>query len=157
MSKIRSAFGFGFVAVAFCLVEPYPLLAAGPVFGAAVVTGFLVSRMLLRAQKDEPVTLGYVVTALYPWALAAVLFANGALDRSAEARHHTVAVRTDPLVPFNVVIVQSWRPGRTTESLYLKTSLFHYDPLVWFHAGDPVTVGVRPGALGLPWISSISR
>ena len=157
MSAIRSIFGFGFVAFVFLVMQPFPLLIAGPVLGTSAVGALIVSRALLSASKDDRVTPAYFVTALFPWMLAALLFANGALDRSAETRYHTVAVKTESLVPFNIVIVQSWRPGRTTESLYLKTSLFHYDPLVWFHASAPVTVGIRPGALGLPWISSVSH
>lgn len=157
MSAIRSIFGFGFVAFVFLVMQPFPLLLAGPVLGTSAVGGLLVSRALLSSPKGERVTPAHIVIALFPWLLAALVLANGAFDRSAETRYHTVAVRTESLVPFNIVVVKSWQPGRATESLYLKTSLFHYDPLVWFHAGEPVTVGIRPGALGVPWISSISQ
>ena len=51
----------------------------------------------------------------------------------------------------NNLVVRSWRPGRTDESVYINS----FAP--FYFRGQTVTVGVRSGALGLPWISSVLR
>jgi hypothetical protein len=85
--------------------------------------------------------------------MAGSFFANGALDPSQEIRHQTVVIKRtygNRWMPDGLV-VRSWRAGRMKESLYV--GHFHQP---FPHAGDYVTIGVKSGTLGIPWVSSIS-
>jgi hypothetical protein len=144
---------FGFLAANFAL-RRYPPVEMGTMMillAAALIMGILSLREGLR--KDRSITAAYLVASLLPWMMAGSFFANGALDPSQEIRHQTVVVeRTygSRWVPDGLV-VRSWRFGRTKESLYVG----HFEPLP--HAGDYVTVGVKSGTFGVPWVSSIAR
>ena len=65
-------------------------------------------------------------------------------------RHQTVVLESHYYGP-TWVIVQSWRPGEATVTLWVSAWT------AFFLRGEPVTVGVKSGALGITWISSISR
>jgi hypothetical protein len=93
---------------------------------------------------------------VFPWLLACGLLANGALDHSSEVIQQTVVLRTEYRRSWDVVVVQSWRSGRTTESLYIRRP-FLFGTGGFFLRGKDITVGIRSGALGMPWISRISR
>jgi hypothetical protein len=54
------------------------------------------------------------------------------------------------------LIVQSWRTGRSNESLALRSG-FWFSPRAYYHSGQTVTVGTRAGALGMPWVTRITR
>ena len=86
-----------------------------------------------------------------------MLFANGALDPSNEVRHSTVVLQSTYGRSWTILDVRSWRPDRTKESIYIKTGFpWSRDPGFFFE-GKPVAVGVRSGALGIEWVSSITR
>lgn len=120
---------------------------------ALFAVGFVMAALFLRGGRNANLTAGYLVTALLPWLAAGWFFANGALDQSEEIRHQTVVVETrysfrglrDRLV------VRSWRSGRANESIYVSA----LQP--FFYRGESVTVCVKSGALGLPWISRVLR
>ncbi|MGH9702218.1 MAG: hypothetical protein ACRD4K_02490, partial [Candidatus Acidiferrales bacterium] len=78
-------------------------------------------------------------------------------DHSTEIRHQTTVVSTDYGLTWDRVVVNSWRPGHAHESLYIKTSLFFRSSPGFFLQGEPLSIGIRSGALGVPWISKISR
>lgn len=95
-----------------------------------------------------------ILASLVPWFVAAAFFANGALDHSEEHRHRAVVIETRYSYRssiFDNLVVRSWRQGRANEVI----RVWAYQP--FFYPGDFVTVGVRDGALGVPWISSFSR
>jgi hypothetical protein len=94
--------------------------------------------------------------ALLPWLLAAALLANGAFDSSQDILHPTSVVRTVYGRRGSRLIVQSWRPGKPTESLYLNR-FFLFGHRGFYFPGQSVTVSTRSGALGMPWVSKISR
>jgi hypothetical protein len=81
---------------------------------------------------------------------------NGAFDSSQEILHQTSVVRTVDGRRGSRLIVQSWRPGKPTESLYLNR-FFLFGHRGFYFPGQPVTVSTRSGALGMPWVSKISR
>jgi len=149
----------GFFVILSVILEPYGLLEAGPVLFSVLVWACLTFNMLSRAPIGERVTPTYLVIALYPWVLSALLLANGFFDHSAETTQHTVTISSTGATPIYILRVQSWRPGRASETLYFHRTYFgmgHPGDQRHLQAGDPVTVGVKPGALGMPWVSSFS-
>jgi hypothetical protein len=152
------------------LKAPYPLLDASEMFLAVGLLFFIVAPILAFAPKEPGVTPHYTLLALCPWVLVALVFSNGLFDRSAEIPHQTVVIGQNFHGNYDAVTVRSWRPGHSTEGLYLRTSwkgrrarwqLFgsgdYYFYGQFLSDGQPVLVGVRSGALGLPWISRISQ
>jgi len=149
----------GFFVILSVILEPYGLLEAGPVLFSVLVWACFTFTMLSRAPIGERVTPTYLVIALYPWVLSALLLANGFFDHSAETTQHTVTISSTGATPIYILRVQSWRPGRASETLYFHRTYFgmgHPGDQRHLQAGDPVTVGVKPGALGMPWVSSFS-
>lgn len=147
----------GFFVILNVILEPYGLLDAGPVLFSVLVWACLTFTMLSRAPRGERVTPTYLVIGLYPWVLSALLLANGLFDHSAETTHHTVTISSSGSTPLYILRVQSWRPGRASETLYFHRTYFgtgHLGDQRYLQAGDPVTVGIKPGALGIPWVSS---
>jgi hypothetical protein len=117
------------------------------------VLGFFVLAIFFRQGRMEKVTARYILAALLPWVIAGFFFANAALDYSEETVHPTVVVQTYYGTRWQrkELIVRSWRSGRTTESVYVSS----FQP--FFYEGQHVAIGVKSGALGVSWISSISR
>lgn len=149
----------GLFAAFNVVLGPYGLLEAGPVLFSVLVWACLTFTMLSRVPIGERVTPTYLVIGLYPWVLSALLLANGLFDHSAETTHHAQAISSSGATPIYILRVQSWRPGRASETLYFHRTYFgvaHPGDQRYLQAGDPVTVGVRSGALGIPWVSSFS-
>ena len=147
-------FLIGVVALIFCMYWPYPLLSGQMTnLGLLAVSAFA-GFIVLRAPRDASVEPKDVLLAFLPGFLAAVLFANGALDSSPETLHQTVVVRT-VYGRSTTLVVQSWRAGSSTESLSLSGGVFRYQG--FFLPGKTVTVGTRSGALGMPWVTRITR
>lgn len=112
--------------------------------------------VLFSAAQDESVTPKYVACSVLPWLLAGLLLANGAADHSQEELHRAVVINSRYyLRGLDIVYVQSWRSGKSNESLYLKRSML-FGANGFFLPGESVTVGVKSGALGMAWISRIS-
>lgn len=138
-----------FVYIAFARYPPVDIVVVMALFAV----GFVMAALFLRGGRNRNVRAAYLVTALLPWLAAGWFLANGALDQSEEIRHQTVVVETrysfrglrDRLV------VRSWRSGRTSEWIYVSA----LQP--FFYRGESVTVCVKSGALGLPWISRVLR
>ena len=147
----------GFFVIFNVILAPYGLLEAGPVLLSVLIWACFTFAMLSRLPRGERVTPTYLVIGLYPWVLSALLLANGWFDHSAETTYHTVAISSSGATPLYVLRVQSWRPGRASETLYFHRTYFgtgHLGEGRYLQAGDPVTIGVKPGALGMPWVSS---
>ncbi len=116
--------------------------------------GFIIVTVVVASRQSDKPGLLQVIGVLLPWMIAAVALANGALDRSEERRYSTAVIQpvsNRRSMFYDTLIVRSWRPGRTSESL----TVWALQP--FFSSGDRVTVGVRSGALGLEWISGVSR
>lgn len=157
--RIVTVLGFG-VLLLSGMPGPYPLLDGGSVLLGSVIAALGVLGTLKLAPLGERVGPAYLLMGCLPWVLAATLVANGALDHSPETVHQTTAISTSRASPLYIVEVRSWRPGRSTETLYLHRGFFIvFNASVrqpFYHLGQPVAVGVRQGALGLPWIDSLS-
>lgn len=140
----------------YCISWPYPLLESGPVLLAAAILYLCAICVVLGTPFEAGSRIKYLLIALIPWAFAGLFVANGALDHSQEVLHSTKVVDSEYyLRGWNIVVVRSWRPGRKVESLYLKTWLL--DKTGFYLEGEPLTVGVRSGALGMPWLTQVMR
>lgn len=157
MKILHVIFLVGAFGLAYCVLSPYPLLGAGSALVFLLVVCLCDGSFLFLECGDESVSAKSLLASLLPWVLAATLLVNGAYDNSNEIRHPTVVVDTQYGRAWTVVVVRSWRPDRTNESLYIKEGLNWPRNPAFFHQGESVTVGVRSGALGFPWISSIYR
>lgn len=151
MKILRPAFVIGSAVLYYCVVAGYPLLETGKYVAGLFILCFVVGGIVFTAPKDDWITAKYLSMSLLPWALAAFFTLNGAFDDSSEVRHQTVVVEEHFGRGARRVIVQSWRPGETTVTLYVSS----WAP--FFLQGQPITVGVKSGALGIAWISHISR
>jgi len=119
------------------------------------VVGFAMVGLFLREGRRERQKPNgrYLAAALLPWVAAALFFANGKMDRSAEIRYPTVVIETHygSRIGGRRLIVRSWRSDHQSETIYLSA----FAP--FFFQGQQITIGVKSGALGVAWISSVSR
>ncbi|MFI5058135.1 MAG: hypothetical protein ACHQLQ_08100 [Candidatus Acidiferrales bacterium] len=92
-----------------------------------------------------------------PWILAATLVVNGRVDSAKNIAYHPTTV-VGSLNMKGIVrgsrrlAVRSWREGHRVERLAVDLDDFDR-----FKMGDPVTVAVEPGALGIPWYYGVYR
>ena len=150
MKILRPGFIIGSGVLYYCVVAGYPLLDTGVYLVGLFILCIVVGIFVFSTTKNNRITLKYLSMSLLPWALAAFFILNGALDNSSEVRHQTVVVESHYYGP-TWVIVQSWRPGEATLTLWVGG----WTP--FFLQGQPITVGVKSGSLGITWISNISR
>jgi hypothetical protein len=149
-------FVVGCLVLVLTIAVPYPLLGAGKVFLAAGLLFLLVAPALAAAPRWLSETPLFTLLAVCPWVFAAVLITNGALDRSSEIVHQTVVIGQRFYGTCDAVTVRSWRPGRSSEELYLRTGR-GFSPVYGLSNGKAAIVGVRNGAFGLPWVSRVSQ
>lgn len=163
MKILHVVFIVGAVVLAFGVTGPYPVLGAGPILLGVGILLIVGAGSVIAVPEDSRGVgrAGYMVTVFIPWLLAGVLVANGVLDHSPEVDYQPVLVKEDFAQPWVLLTVQSWRTGHTTETLYVKTGFSlrtgRLYPSTFYFPGEPVTVGVRSGALGMPWICRISQ
>ena len=151
MRSLQAIFLFGAFALIYC-ARAYPPLGANLLLVAVFATSLTVGGVLFSAGKDQHVTAKYVFASVLPWLLAGLFLANVVLDRSKDIRNQTLVVESQyEIWTYQNVVVQAWRRGRTTESFYLNGYKNFLLP------GQHLTIGVKTGALGIPWISSIYR
>jgi hypothetical protein len=139
----------------------YPLLDRDRMFVLAIVLFFLpvlihiASGVRKRLQVDAA-----SLTKMYGWfaaslaTLAAVVFLNGAADRSNAVEIPTSVVHKRVLGGRSIsyrLIVQSWRPGRQEENLDVNGRTFRRA-----REGRQITIEVHKGLVGLPWYSKIT-
>ena len=132
---------------------PYPLLDCRRVFLATLLPLFVMLTIFLRDRKEEKVSPPSIVAVVFPWLLAGLFWANGAMDHSDEVAHGTEVIDTRYSYRSGIrdtLIVRSWRAGRKTE-----VSVNAYQR--FFYPGDRVTVKTKVGALGFAWITSVAR
>jgi hypothetical protein len=153
---LRFAFLGGALAVLFMVSHPYPLLSGQLATIAAMALCLCAGVLLFKVPRDLGVSAKDLWMAMIPWLIAATLFVNGAFDTSPEILHQTVVIRISYSRRSRTLIVQSWRTGRSTESLALNSG-FWFSPRAYYYSGQTVTVGTRAGALGMPWVTRIKR
>ncbi len=143
---------------------PWPAAALLGLALAAAVASVAAVAGRLRAEGG----VAFTVRCLYRASLAglatflawtAVVLVNGALDRAAvtEQPSEVFSVVTAPidpgiggLIPYAHVDLRSWRDGGGIERLVLAP---RERQRTW--VGQPVTVTVRPGFLGIPWVAAL--
>ena len=153
MAILTAVFLAGCIALVYSAFVPYRPLDGQSLF-LVLLLGFVAGVLFLRQHKGRPATAPPILTALLPWLVAGFFFGNGALDTSPEIRHATGVVETRYSYRSGIrdtLVVRSWRPGHTTESILVSA----YQK--FFYPGETLTVGVKNGAFGLAWISSVSR
>jgi len=135
----------------------------GLALGAAVAAVITITGRLL-AEGSVTVAVRWLYRAtLFGLAVfllwTAIVLVNGALDRAAatEQASEVLSVVTAPidpgiggLIPHAHVDLRSWGPGDGVERLVLSP---RERPRTW--VGQPVTVTVRPGFLGIPWVAAV--
>jgi hypothetical protein len=156
MKILRPIFLFGAFALAYCVMHRYPPVGTGTVMLTLFILCLFSGIILFGANKDADVTAKYLLASLVPWLLAAFFVVNGAFDHSEEIQYQTVVVEKHYGRGLTRLIVRSWRSGRTNETLYIRGWGNLPGQRRPVYTGDPLTVGVKSGALGMPWISSIS-
>jgi len=154
MEILPVIFLLGSFSLAYAAFIQYPPVDVGTTM-AFFAVGFVIVALLLREGRKESnaVTATYLLAAFLPWVIAGLFFANGKLDHSEEIRHQTVVIERyyGSRWMRDEVVVRSWRVGRTRESVYVSALQ------AFFSDGERITIGVKAGTLGLPWVSSISR
>jgi len=168
----------GFALAAFLLLLAGALVALifferyQPLDSAAVMRSFSIALLVLwvllawktwelmrSPRKSWGARFGLFLPALVPWAFAAFLGLNGALDRSPPSTHLTAVVTRhassrDWLHLFRYeVVVHSWREGRCFEGVLVRDRN-HFEAQ---QRGDPVRVEVRSGFFGLAWIAALRK
>src|SRR5580692_9710360 len=127
----------------------------GVVFFLTLGLAIIVERRALRHQEVESLKRVYYGLLPLPWLLAALLYANGALDRSPahieKARVISRFSMTGP-VPSRRLIVNSWRAGHRFERIPVDRSDFDR-----FTTGDIVDIQVKDGLVSIPWVATVSR
>jgi hypothetical protein len=150
---------------AAALAGMHSLAAAllGIALGAAVAGALAITGRLL-AEGGVAFTVRWLYRAMLLGLLVflswtAVVLLNGALDRGVAAEQPSEVLRVvtapiDPgiggLIPHAHVDLRSWRHGDGAERVVLSP---RERQRTW--VGQPVTVTVRPGFFGIPWVASL--
>jgi hypothetical protein len=133
------------------------LVFFGTIFFLALTTAVILDRRARQRQELEFLKRIYSGFIPLPWILAATLLLNGKLDSQKKVMYHPTMVDSRYNMPGIVrgtrrLFVRSWRDGQKIERLAVDSD--DYDR---FHSGDLVVVGVKPGALGIPWYYGVYR
>jgi len=146
----------GFFPLEYCVVAPHPVLDCGYTEIGAL-TLFIGAALIILTGDREGLGARHIFLSILPWLIAGLFVANWALDRSDEIRHDTTVVDIHFGRSFSRVIVHSWRPGRSTEEICLKDTIYFPRATRFIVApGDPIAISVKSGALGMPWVTRMS-
>jgi hypothetical protein len=133
------------------------LVFFGVIFFVALTLAVFLDRGARRRQEIEVLKRIYAGFVPLPWILAATLLVNGRVDAAKNIDYYPTTV----VGSFNMkgivrgsrrLVVRSWREGHRVERLAVDLDDFDR-----FKVGDPVTVAVEPGALGIPWYYGVYR
>ena len=94
----------------------------------------------------------YLMTALVPWLFFLTLSLNTFLDRSSPTQYPATVLSKGEGMFGRSITVTSWRPGRSAESIPVDAHVYPSLP-----ASGPIIVSVKPGLLGIPWVSGFER
>jgi hypothetical protein len=129
----------------------------GVIFFLALTLAVILDRRARQRRELEVLKRLYYGFIPLPWVLAATLFLNGRLDAPSKVVYHATTVDSRYYMRGVVrgsrrLFVRGWRYGQKIERLAVDADDFDR-----FHEGDPVNVGVAPGALGIPWFYGVYR
>jgi hypothetical protein len=133
------------------------LVFFGVIFFLALTLAVFLDRGARKRQEIEVLKRIYAGFIPLPWILAATLVVNGRVDSAKNIAYHPTTV----IGSFNMkgivrgsrrLVVRSWREAHRVERLAVDMDDFDR-----FRVGDPVTVAVEPGALGIPWYYGVYR
>ena len=156
MRILRVLFILGFFPLEYCVVAPHPVLDCGYTEIGAL-TLFIGAALIILTGDREGLGARHIFLSILPWLIAGLFVANWALDRSDEIRHDTTVVDIHFGRSFSRVIVHSGRPGRSTEEICLKDTIYFLRaPRFIVAPGDPIAISVKGGALGMPWVTRMS-
>ena len=129
----------------------------GAIFFLALTLAVILDRRARQRKELEILKRLYYGFIPLPWVLAATLFLNGRLDSPSQVVYHATTVDSRYYMRGVVrgsrrIFVRGWRYGQKIERLAVDADDFDR-----FHEGDPVNVGVAPGALGIPWFYGVYR
>jgi hypothetical protein len=133
------------------------LVFFGILFFVALAVAVVLDRRARNRQDLEVLKRIYAGFIPLPLILAATIFINGKLDSKKNVTYHPTTVDSRYNMPGIVrgtrrIFVRSWRDGQKYERLAVDADDFDR-----FRPGDPVFVGVEPGALGIPWYYGVYR
>ena len=133
------------------------LVFFGLIFFLALTLAVILDRRARKRQEIEVLKRIYAGFVPLPWILAATLVVNGRADAAKNIAYYPTTV----VSKFNMkgivrgsrrLVVRSWREGHRFERLAVDLDDFER-----FKVGDPVTVAIEPGALGIPWYYGVYR
>jgi hypothetical protein len=161
-SNIATVVALGGLFGVLLAAHLYPPLDMAPVMGLALVLFFvpLLTTIVLTRRKRFALHAPFV-RSIYAWAgvalvtFAALLFLNGALDKSSPVEAKTSVIRKSVSrgrggPSYSLTVAPSWRLGRDDEGLEVNGATFSI-----VRTGQLVRVVVHRGAFGLPWFSAV--
>lgn len=128
-----------------------------------IICAFLLSavpRLVSFVQRKQGGTLGLwrgvaTCSGLSLPLIGLLLFLNGRLDKSPRTEVRATVIQKIAPVGYReaqyTLIVDSWRPGKSLQDLNVGSRVFERAVV-----GRSVTVELRNGVLGIPWVESIS-
>ncbi len=133
------------------------LVFFGMIFFVGLGIAVVLDRRAQNRRELEVLKRAYSGFIPLPWILSATLLVNGALDSREKVSYHATTVdsrynMTGIVRGTRRLFVHSWREGQKIERLAVNSD--DYDR---FRAGDSVNVGVKSGALGIPWYYGVYR
>lgn len=131
------------------------LIFIGILFFLTLGFAIWLERRTLRHADVEALKRIYYGLIPLPWLLATLLLGNGALDRAPSQLEPARVVGKFSMagpVPNRRLIVTSWRDGHRFERVPVDRGDFDR-----FSSGDPVSVEVHEGLVGIPWVAGVLR
>ena len=140
----------------------YSPLDSDPLFALTIFILFvpIVLHIVLSVRKRlssnaGPLRNAYVCSGAVLILLSSVILLNGALDRSPVRPVRTAvickSISSGRHSTTYLLIVSSWRPGRTGEKLRVSRGTYRS-----MFVGEPMVVEVHQGLFGLPWYGQVS-
>jgi len=131
------------------------LIFIGVLFFLTLGLAIWVERRALKHSEVEPLKRIYYGLIPVPWVLSVMLLANGAFDHGPPqiVQEQVVSKFSMPgPVASRRLIVPSWRDGHRFERIAVSREDFDS-----FNRGDLVSIQVKDGLLGIPWVSGVSH
>jgi hypothetical protein len=129
------------------------LIFVGVVFFATIALAVWAEHRAIRHQEVEILKRIFYGLVPLPWLLGALLFANGALDRSPPQDFDSTVVSRfsmPGLLPMHQLVVTSWRDGHQVERLLVSRPDFDL-----YRVRDGVDVRIAGGLAGIPWVFGV--
>ncbi|HKV06423.1 MAG TPA: hypothetical protein VJO53_15105 [Candidatus Acidoferrales bacterium] len=130
------------------------LIFIGALFFPTLGLAVWVERRALRHAEVEALKRVYYGLVPLPWLLAALLLANGALDRGPPKIEEARVVGKFAMagaLPTRRLVVTSWREGHRIERVPVDRSEFDR-----FSPGDFAEIKIEDGLVGIPWVAGVS-